>query len=136
MDLFLLHDKDNDGGLSDSELKTLFAPAPGMPSSWEESGFPSSTVRNEAGYITLQGWLAQWSMTTFTEPKTTLEYLAYLGFEEEGGTASALKITKPRKRRRRLPKVERNVVLCYVLGASHSGKVRSRTGQLHGVQPC
>lgn len=122
VDLFLLHDKDNDGGLSDSELKTLFAPAPGMPSSWEESGFPSSTVRNEAGYITLQGWLAQWSMTTFTEPKTTLEYLAYLGFEEEGGTASALKITKPRKRRRRLPKVERNVVLCYVLGASHSGK--------------
>lgn len=62
-------------------------------------------------------------MTTFSEPKTTLEYLAYLGFEEKGGTAAALKITKPRKRRRRLAKVERNVVLCYVLGASHSGKV-------------
>ncbi len=124
MDLFLLHDKDNDGGLSDAELGALFAPTPGLPRSWDESAFPSCTVRNEAGYITLQGWLAQWSMMTFTEPRTTLEYLGYLGFEERGGTAAALKITKARKSRRRLNKVERNVVLCYVLGASHSGKVR------------
>ncbi|KAI9794644.1 MAG: ERMES complex Ca(2+)-binding regulatory GTPase gem1 [Peltula sp. TS41687] len=122
VDLFLLHDKDNDGGLNDNELSALFAPTPGLPASWDEFGFPSSTVRNEAGYITLQGWLAQWSMTTFVEPKTTLEYLAYLGFEEKGGTTAALKVTKPRKRRKRLGKVERNVVLCYVLGASHSGK--------------
>lgn len=63
-------------------------------------------------------------MSTFVEPKTTLEYLAYLGFEEKGGTTAALKVTKPRKRRKRLGKVERNVVLCYVVGASHSGKVR------------
>ncbi|KAI9790137.1 MAG: ERMES complex Ca(2+)-binding regulatory GTPase gem1, partial [Piccolia ochrophora] len=122
VDLFLLFDKDNDGGLSASELAALFAPTPGLPPSWEDSSFPSSTVRNEAGYITLQGWLAQWSMTTFAEPKTTLEYLAYLGFEEKGGTTSALKITKPRKRRRRPGRVERNVILCYVLGASQSGK--------------
>ncbi len=128
VDLFLLHDKDNDGGLSDAELAALFAPSPGLPPSWDgDSNFPSSTVRNEAGFITLQGWLALWSMTTFTEPKTTLEYLAYLGFEEaKRGTIAALKITKPRKRRKRLSKVERNVVLCYVLGASHSGKVREK----------
>ncbi|KAG9719585.1 hypothetical protein KCU96_g22320, partial [Aureobasidium melanogenum] len=81
VDLFLLHDKDNDGGLNDSELAALFAPTPGLPSSWIESDFPSCTVRNEAGHITLQGWLAQWSMTTYEEPKVTLEYLAYLGFE-------------------------------------------------------
>jgi len=66
-------------------------------------------------------------MTTFVEPKTTLEYLAYLGFEspERGGITAALKVTRARKRRRRPGRVERNVVLCYVLGASHSGKVRS-----------
>jgi Ras family protein T1 len=124
VDLFLLHDKDNDGGLNDSELATLFAPTPGIPPSWIDSSFPSCTVRNEAGHITLQGWLAQWSMTTFEEPKTTLEYLAYLSFEslDGKGTTSALKITKARKRRNRPGRVERNVFLCYVVGAAQSGK--------------
>lgn len=124
VDLFLLHDKDNDGGLNDSELTALFAPTPGLPSSWVDSAFPSCTVRNEAGYITLQGWLAQWSMTTFEEPRTTLEYLAYLGFESttRGGTTDALRVTRPRKNRRRPGRVERTVFLCYVLGASGSGK--------------
>ncbi|KAH6894265.1 mitochondrial Rho GTPase 1 [Thelonectria olida] len=125
VDLFLLFDKDNDGGLNNEELEALFAPTPGLPSSWTDSSFPSSTVRNEAGHITLQGWLAQWSMTTFIEPKTTIEYLAYLGFEPSNPKESitaALKITKPRKRRRRPGRVERNVVLCYVLGASGAGK--------------
>lgn len=124
VDLFLLFDKDNDGGLNDNQLNALFKPTPGLPSSWVDSAFPSCTVRNEAGYITLQGWLAQWSMTTFEEPKTTLEYLAYLGFEsnDRAGTTAALKVTKPRKRRKRPGRVERNVFLCYILGAAGSGK--------------
>lgn len=133
VDLFLLHDKDNDGGLSDIELANLFAPTPGVPASWVASAFPSCTVRNEAGYITLQGWLAQWSMTTFEEPKTTLEYLAYLGFESPDGkgTTSALKITKARKRRNRPGRVERNVFLCYVLGSAQSGKSALLNGFLN-----
>ena len=124
VDLFILFDKDNDGGLSETELNALFAPTPGLPPSWEETNFPSSTVRNEAGHITLQGWLAQWSMTTFEEPRTTLEYLAYLGFEseEKKGTSAALQITKARKRRHRTGQVDRNVFLCYILGTSGSGK--------------
>lgn len=124
VDLFILFDKDNDGGLSENELNALFAPTPGLPPSWQETNFPSSTVRNEAGHITLQGWLAQWSMTTFEEPRTTLEYLAYLGFEseEKKGTSAALRITKARKRRNRAGVIERNVFLCYILGASQSGK--------------
>ncbi|EGS19906.1 uncharacterized protein CTHT_0043990 [Thermochaetoides thermophila DSM 1495] len=125
MDLFLTFDKDNDGGLNDQELDALFAPTPGLPPSWIETNFPTTTVRNEAGHITLQGWLAQWSMTTFLEPKTTLEYLAYLGFEgpnARDSTTAALKVTKPRKRRRRPGRVERNVVLCYILGSSGAGK--------------
>ncbi|KFA65705.1 hypothetical protein S40285_04824 [Stachybotrys chlorohalonatus IBT 40285] len=125
VDLFLLFDKDNDGGLNDQELGALFAPTPGLPTSWTDSSFPCCTVRNEAGHITLQGWLAQWSMTTFLEPKTTIEYLAYLGFEPSNPKESittAIKITKSRKRRRRPGRVERNVVLCYVLGAPGAGK--------------
>lgn len=124
-DLFVLFDKDNDGGLNDEELSAVFRPTPGLPQSWTDASFPSSTVRNEAGHITLQGWLAQWSMTTFLEPKTTLEYLAYLGFEASNpreSTTSALKVTKARKRRRKPGRVERNVVLCYVLGSPGAGK--------------
>lgn len=125
VDLFLLFDKDNDGGLNDDELAALFAPTPGIPQFWIDSNFPSSTVRNDAGHVTLQGWLAQWSMTTFLEPKTTIEYLAYLGFEPpnvKDTLTMALKITKSRKRRRRPGRVERNVVMCYVLGSPGSGK--------------
>lgn len=125
VDLFLLFDKDNDGGLNDQELAALFSPTPGLPTQWTESSFPSSTVRNDDGHITLQGWLAQWSMTTFLEPKTTLEYLAYLGFEAPNPRepiTAALKVTKARKRRRRPGRVERNVVLCYILGAPGAGK--------------
>jgi Ras family protein T1 len=126
VDLFLLHDKDNDGGLNADELDALFAPTPGIPLSWIDSAFPSCAVRNEAGHITLQGWLAQWSMTTFEEPKTTLEYLAYLGFESgdtrNSGTTAALRVTKARKFRTRPGRVERNVFLCYVLGGPGSGK--------------
>ncbi|KAL8834600.1 MAG: hypothetical protein Q9170_003676 [Blastenia crenularia] len=134
VDLFLLHDKDNDGGLSSSELSALFAPTPGLPPQWLENGFPSCTVRNDAGYVTLPGWLAQWSMTTFTSHKTTLAYLAYLGFDSSLQSFSSLRpstealaITKPRKRpprtaRRRLAPVSRSVLQAFILGASHSGK--------------
>lgn len=126
VNLFLLSDKDNDGGLNDAELASLFSPTPGLPSSWADGSFPSCTVRNEAGDVTLQGWLAQWSMTTFTSPKTTLEYLAYLGFESSDrsnpSTTAALKVTRPRKRRKRPGRVGRNVVLGHIVGAPGSGK--------------
>lgn len=125
VDLFLLFDKDNDGGLNSSELSALFAPTPGLPPSWLDSAFPSSTVRNEAGHITLQGWLAQWSMTTFFSPATTLAYLAYLGFaptNPRASTTTALHLTKSRKRRKRPTRVERNVLLAYILGAPAAGK--------------
>lgn len=124
-DLFLLFDKDNDGGLNDAELAALFAPTPGLPGLWVDFSFPSCTVRNDTGHVTLQGWLAQWSMTTFASPRTTLEYLAYFGFEPSDArltTTSALKITKPHKRIKRLIKSDRNVVQAYIIGSASCGK--------------
>lgn len=61
------------------------------------------------------------SMTTLLDHKTTLAYLAYLGFPDEQRT-SALHTTRPRKVDRRKGKVTRNVFLCYVCGAAGSGK--------------
>ena len=60
-------------------------------------------------------------MTTLLNYKTTLEYLAYLGYRENPRT-SALQITRPRKAERRKGKPMRNTYLCYVCGAAGSGK--------------
>lgn len=77
-DVFEAHDKDKDGALCASELESLFATAPGNP--WADTGFPDTTITDESGAVTLQGWLAQWSMTTLLDHRTTLAYLAYLGY--------------------------------------------------------
>ena len=61
------------------------------------------------------------SMTTLLDYKTTLAYLAYLGYPENPQT-SALLVTQPRKKDRKKGKVTRNVFLCYVCGAAGSGK--------------
>lgn len=60
-------------------------------------------------------------MTTLLDHKTTLAYLAYLGYPAEPRT-EALQVTRPRKTDRRKGKVTRNVFLCYVCGAAGSGK--------------
>jgi mitochondrial Rho GTPase 1 len=131
VDLFVLFDKDSDGGLNQNDLDALFKPTPGLPHLWQETNFPYSTVRNESGEVTLQGWLAQWSMTTYLDYKTTLAYLALLGFESKETTkiTDGVKVTRARKRRNPLSKsyraskiLDRNVFNCFVLGASSSGK--------------
>jgi Ras family protein T1 len=60
-------------------------------------------------------------MITLLKHRTTLTYLAYLGYPEEPRT-SALLITRPRKYDRRRGESSRNVFLCYVCGAAGSGK--------------
>ncbi|KAG4302983.1 hypothetical protein PCK1_000649 [Pneumocystis canis] len=124
IDYFSLMDKDNDGALNSDELNALFAPTPGLPKLWVLSSFPESTVQNEMGYVTYNGWLAQWSMTTLLDYSTTLSYLAYMGFESSGkeGAIDALYVTKARKRGKKSVKVDRNVFLCYVVGKRKSGK--------------
>ncbi|ODQ53896.1 mitochondrial Rho GTPase-like protein [Saitoella complicata NRRL Y-17804] len=122
VDLFARFDKDNDGALNPAELAFLFAHTPSIPPSWRS--FPYTTVRNEAGNVTLQGWLAQWSATTLMDHTETLRYLAYLGFEGgRGGTTDALKVTKPRKHGGRVnKKADRNVFCVYVVGEPGAGK--------------
>lgn len=95
-DKFLIFDKDNDGALNDVELENLFATAPSIP--WKGQGV-----------ITLQAFLAQWSMLTLLDYKKTLAYLAYLGCSD---TPKALKVVRK----------NRDVFLCFVFGAAGSGK--------------
>ncbi|KIM28732.1 hypothetical protein M408DRAFT_329191 [Serendipita vermifera MAFF 305830] len=129
--LFVGFDKDKDGALNTTELSNLFETSPGNP--WANQGFPDTTIADESGAVTLQGWLAQWSMTTLLDYKTTLAYLAYLGYPG-ASTTTALKVTKPRRlgKRARAHQLatggkgksseNRNVFLCWVCGAAGSGK--------------
>ncbi|WVO22785.1 mitochondrial Rho GTPase 1 [Cryptococcus decagattii] len=123
-DIFEAYDKDQDGALSQHELDDLFSTSPGNP--WLSQGFPDTTITDDMGRVTLQGWLAQWSMSTLLNHRTTLNYLAYLGYSSSPATdlptPTALHVTRPRKQDRRQRKVTRNVFLCYVLGATGSGK--------------
>ncbi|KAJ3408620.1 ERMES complex Ca(2+)-binding regulatory GTPase gem1 [Chytridiales sp. JEL 0842] len=128
-DLFQLFDKDKDGALKTSELEDLFSTTPGNP--WMPSGFPQTTITDETGAVTLQGFLAQWSMTTLLDYKTTLAYLAYLGYD--GDATNALKITKPRRQDRKRGKIQRTVFLSYVFGATGSGKNYSLNTKSYSV---
>ncbi|KAL9711007.1 ERMES complex Ca(2+)-binding regulatory GTPase gem1 [Leucoagaricus gongylophorus] len=118
-DIFESFDKDQDGALKSDELEDVFSTSPGNP--WADQKFPDTTLSDDAGAVTLQGWLAQWSLTTLLDHKTTLAYLAYLGYPGESQT-EALQVTRPRKIDIRKGKVTRNVFLCYVCGAAGSGK--------------
>ena len=51
-------DKDQDGALNKEELQELFSTSPGNP--WAGQKFPDTTVADDTGAVTLQGWLAQW----------------------------------------------------------------------------
>jgi len=61
--IFLHYLKDKDGALKDDELEHLFSTAPENP--WLNTEFPHTTITNEAGAVTLQGWLAQWRCVSF-----------------------------------------------------------------------
>ncbi|KAI8320016.1 mitochondrial Rho GTPase [Martensiomyces pterosporus] len=110
-EIFKRYDADGDSAFCPEELENIFSLSPGIP--WKRSKFPQSTVANAAGYVTLEGWLAQWSMTTLLDHKQTLAYLAYFGFP--GDIRDGIRLRKKGK-------LQRNVFLCYVVGATGSGK--------------
>ena len=56
--LFEANDKDRDGALNEKELEGLFSTAPDSP--WAGTMFPDTTIADDSGSVTLQGWLAQW----------------------------------------------------------------------------
>jgi Ras family protein T1 len=62
-------------------------------------------------------------MTTLTDYKKTLAYLAYLGYD--GDSKSAIKIVRNSKVDKKKPKMNRTVFMGLVFGATGCGKVRT-----------
>lgn len=119
-EVFAKFDRDKDGALNSQELEELFnSTSPGNP--WIAQNFPDTTVTNESGSITLQGFLAQWAMTTLLDYRTTLSYFGYLGFTGES-SLTGIKVMRSKKIDRKKRKTSRTTFSCYVFGAVGSGK--------------
>ncbi|KNE70213.1 small GTP-binding protein domain [Allomyces macrogynus ATCC 38327] len=100
------------------------------------AGFLDAALTNASGALTLQGFLSQWAMTTLLDYKTTLAYLAYLGYD--GDTRQALKVLRRRRAGGSAStsgaaaaasavvggarRGTRSAFLCYVFGAAGAGK--------------
>nr|XP_023685678.1 mitochondrial Rho GTPase 1-A-like isoform X2 [Paramormyrops kingsleyae] len=120
--VFDKHDKDRDCALSPDELKDLFSVFPYMP--WGPD-VNNTVCTNEQGWITYQGYLSQWTLTTYLDVQRCLEYLGYLGYPilcEQESQAAALTVTRNKRIDLQKKQTQRNVFLCNVFGARGSGK--------------
>ncbi|XP_061233139.1 mitochondrial Rho GTPase 1 isoform X2 [Neopsephotus bourkii] len=120
--IFDKHDLDRDCALSPDELKDLFKVFPYMP--WGPD-VNNTVCTNERGWITYQGFLSQWTLTTYLDVQRCLEYLGYLGYSilaEQESQASAITVTRDKKIDLQKKQTQRNVFLCNVVGMKGCGK--------------
>ncbi|XP_014850101.1 PREDICTED: mitochondrial Rho GTPase 1-like isoform X2 [Poecilia mexicana] len=120
--VFDKHDKDRDCALSPEEVKDLFSVFPYMP--WGPD-VNNTVCTNYKGWITYQGYLSQWTLTTYLDVQRSLEYLGYLGYSiiyEQDSQAAAVTVTRKKHIDLQTKRTQRSVFRCNVLGARGSGK--------------
>uniref|UniRef100_W5KQD2 Mitochondrial Rho GTPase n=1 Tax=Astyanax mexicanus TaxID=7994 RepID=W5KQD2_ASTMX len=120
--VFDKHDKDRDCNLSPEELKDLFDVFPYMP--WGPD-VNNTVCTNDHGWITYQGFLSQWTLTTYLDVQRCLEYLGYLGYSiiaEQESQAAAITVTREKRLDLQKKQTQRSVFLCKVFGGPGSGK--------------
>eukprot|EP00189_Rhodosorus_marinus_P009002 CAMPEP_0184755032 /NCGR_PEP_ID=MMETSP0315-20130426/44942_1 /TAXON_ID=101924 /ORGANISM="Rhodosorus marinus, Strain UTEX LB 2760" /LENGTH=627 /DNA_ID=CAMNT_0027234493 /DNA_START=12 /DNA_END=1895 /DNA_ORIENTATION=+ len=130
-------DADKDGLLSPDELRDLFSTCPEYP--WDPSLVRWTVQSATAGYLTKEAFLDRWNLFLFDDFRTALLTIVYMGYS--GEPATAVRITRRRRRDRRSKVVTREVFYCYVIGSSKSGKtelIRGLTGQPFSAEsvPC
>ncbi|XP_047163018.1 mitochondrial Rho GTPase 2-like [Vigna umbellata] len=116
--IFRLLDSDKDRALRPAEIDKLFCTAPESP--WNDAPYKDSAEMNDMGYISLNGFLSQWTLMTLLDPPCSLANLIYIGYK--GNPAAALHVTRKRSLNRKKQTTERNVFQCYVFGSKSSGK--------------
>uniref|UniRef100_A0A4W5Q8F0 Ras homolog family member T1 n=1 Tax=Hucho hucho TaxID=62062 RepID=A0A4W5Q8F0_9TELE len=120
--VFDKHDKDHDCALSPEELKDLFDVFPYMP--WGPD-VNNTVCTNDEGWITYQGYLSQWTLTTYLDVQRCLEYLGYLGYSiisQQESQAAAITVTRDKKIDLQKKQTQRSVFRCNIFGDSGSGK--------------
>ncbi|XP_072021528.1 mitochondrial Rho GTPase 1-A-like isoform X2 [Amphiura filiformis] len=126
---FEKYDQDKDGALSPTELQSMFATCPVMP--WGPD-VNMAVGTNEKGWINLQGYLAQWTLTSLLDVNRTLEYLAYFGYRyvmaDHENQLSAIIVTRDKKIDWQKRQTSRNVFQCNVIGCRGAGKTNFLQG--------
>ncbi|KAK0048438.1 mitochondrial Rho GTPase 1-A isoform X1 [Biomphalaria pfeifferi] len=126
--LFDKYDEDRDGFLSPTELQNLFSTCPIMP--WGPD-VNNTVCTNADGWISLNGYLAQWTLTTLLDVNRAIEYLAYLGFNyQQESQLTAIHVTRDKKIDLEKRQTGRNVFRCHVMGAKSVGKTAFLQGLL------
>uniref|UniRef100_A0A915J7S8 Mitochondrial Rho GTPase 1 n=1 Tax=Romanomermis culicivorax TaxID=13658 RepID=A0A915J7S8_ROMCU len=124
--LFEKYDEDKDGCLSPAELQNLFSVCPTLPWGPEVS---NTVTTNDQSWISYEGYLAYWVLTTLLDLPRTLEYLAYLGFNNaERNQTRAITVTRDKRLDWKARETRRIVFQCHVIGPKDVGK----TGFLQG----
>uniref|UniRef100_A0A158R4B8 Mitochondrial Rho GTPase n=1 Tax=Syphacia muris TaxID=451379 RepID=A0A158R4B8_9BILA len=126
--LFEKYDEDGDGCLSPTELQNLFSVCPTNP--WSKE-FNYSVETNSKGWITYNGYLCYWIMTTFLDIAHALELLAYLGFQMRHESQLDA-ITRDKRIDYTEKFTARNVFQCHVIGPKNAGK----TAFVHSFVGC
>ncbi|KAM9489438.1 mitochondrial Rho GTPase 2 isoform 2-T2 [Clarias gariepinus] len=120
--LFEKYDEDKDCALSPAELKNLFSVFPYTP--WPESVY-SSVPTTEDNYISLRGYLCQWTLSAYLGVHRCLEHLGYLGYPilmEQDSQTSAITVSREKSLDLEKGQTQRSVFLCKVIGPRGTGK--------------
>lgn len=126
--IFEKYDEDKDGSLSPTEMQNLFSTSPVNP--WGPD-VNNTVCTNSGNWINLNGYLAQWTLTTLLDHPRTIEYLAYLGYHYYfDNQLSAIQVTRDKKIDLEKKQTSRNVFQCYVIGSKSSGKTSFLQGHL------
>ncbi|XP_028616644.1 mitochondrial Rho GTPase 2 isoform X1 [Grammomys surdaster] len=119
--VFDKHDQDHDGVLSPTELQKLFSVFSVAP--WGPELL--HTVPTQAGWLSLHGYLCQWTLVTYLDVQQCLAHLGYLGYPtlcEQDSQAQAITVTREKRLDQEKGQTQRSVLLCKVLGARGVGK--------------
>ncbi|KAI5719302.1 hypothetical protein M8J76_008313 [Diaphorina citri] len=122
--LFYRFDKDGDGALSPEEQARLFSLCPPDCPPWTDREMRAMVATNSKGWITMQGFLCYWILTTLFNVNKTLEYLAYFGYpitDRENQTSGVL-VTREKQVDLLKKQTTRNVYVCHVIGNRSTGK--------------
>lgn len=121
MELFYKYDADEDDALSPDELNDMISVCEENP--WKDIDM-TATCSTDDGWMTAEGFVAQWVLWTFIDYRWTLKMLAQFGFihGDLDNQLSALRITRSKAIDYQKRKTTRCVFLVYVVGSSGAGK--------------